>query len=101
MLNEWERFNTNRVNAASGSADAQYYMGTCYLNGRNVARDLARAEKWFALSAASGYVEAIRILKSRFLYTDERIEALLARMGEGGYCLGCSVCTYPKCGFGK
>ena len=27
--------------------------------------------------------------------------AELARMGEGGYCLGCSVCTYPKCGFGK
>ena len=25
----------------------------------------------------------------------------LARMGEGGYCLTCSVCTYPKCGFGK
>ncbi len=25
----------------------------------------------------------------------------LARMGEGGYCLSCSVCTYPKCSFGK
>ena len=25
----------------------------------------------------------------------------LARLGEGGYCMTCSVCTYPKCGFGK
>lgn len=25
----------------------------------------------------------------------------LARLGEGGYCMACSVCTYPKCGFGK
>ena len=25
----------------------------------------------------------------------------LARLGEGGYCMSCSVCTYPKCGFGK
>ncbi len=25
----------------------------------------------------------------------------LARMGEGGYCLTCPVCTFPKCGFGK
>lgn len=25
----------------------------------------------------------------------------LARMGVGGLCLGCSICTYPDCGFGK
>lgn len=24
-----------------------------------------------------------------------------ARMGEGGYCLACHTCTYPKCWFGK
>ncbi|MDE7370825.1 MAG: trehalose-binding protein, partial [Desulfovibrio sp.] len=24
-----------------------------------------------------------------------------ARMGEGGYCMGCKVCTWPKCPFGK
>ena len=28
-----------------------------------------------------------------------RVEA--ARMGEGGYCLACHTCTYPKCWFGK
>ena len=25
----------------------------------------------------------------------------LAAMGHGGLCLGCDVCTYPNCGFGK
>lgn len=25
----------------------------------------------------------------------------LASLGEGGFCLGCDVCTYPNCGFGK
>jgi formylmethanofuran dehydrogenase subunit E len=25
----------------------------------------------------------------------------LARMAEGGFCLGCKTCTFPKCGFGK
>lgn len=27
--------------------------------------------------------------------------ATLARMGEGGLCLDCPVCTFPNCGFGK
>lgn len=25
----------------------------------------------------------------------------LAGLGEGGLCLGCPVCTFPNCGFGK
>lgn len=25
----------------------------------------------------------------------------LAHMGNGGLCLGCAVCHYPNCGFGK
>lgn len=25
----------------------------------------------------------------------------IARMGNGGFCLGCSSCNYPDCGFGK
>lgn len=25
----------------------------------------------------------------------------IVSMGEGGLCLGCPVCTYPNCGFGK
>ena len=25
----------------------------------------------------------------------------LSRLGEGGLCLNCDVCTFPQCGFGK
>ena len=31
----------------------------------------------------------------------DRNRAEAARMGEGGYCLACHTCTYPKCWFGK
>ena len=36
------------------------------------------------------------------LLADDRISAgELASLGEGGLCLGCDICTYPNCGFGK
>ena len=37
----------------------------------------------------------------RLLAGRELTRAELARIGEGGYCLGCKICTYPKCSFGK
>ncbi|MBQ4615863.1 MAG: molybdopterin-binding protein, partial [Mailhella sp.] len=41
------------------------------------------------------------LLLPRLLAGRRITRAELSRMGEGGYCLGCSVCTYPKCGFGR
>ena len=41
------------------------------------------------------------LLLPRLLAGRRITRAELARMGEGGYCLSCAVCTYPKCGFGK
>lgn len=36
------------------------------------------------------------------LLTDQILEKEeIDRMGEGGLCLGCEVCTFPNCGFGK
>ena len=37
----------------------------------------------------------------RLLAGRELSRAELARLGDGGYCLGCKICTYPKCSFGK
>ena len=37
----------------------------------------------------------------RMLAGREITRAELSRMGEGGFCLACKVCTYPKCQFGK
>ena len=36
------------------------------------------------------------------IMADDKVSAEeLAYLGEGGLCLGCKVCTYPNCGFGK
>ncbi|MBQ0064855.1 MAG: molybdopterin-binding protein [Firmicutes bacterium] len=37
----------------------------------------------------------------RFMADDRITKDELARLGNGGLCLNCDVCTYPKCGFGK
>lgn len=41
------------------------------------------------------------LLLPRLLANRRITRGELARMSEGGYCLTCPVCTYPKCGFGK
>lgn len=37
----------------------------------------------------------------RVMADDEVTAEDLSRLGEGGLCLNCSVCTFPNCGFGK
>ncbi len=37
----------------------------------------------------------------RIMADDEITDVELSRLGEGGLCLGCDVCTFPNCGFGK
>lgn len=37
----------------------------------------------------------------RVMADDEITAEDIARLGEGGLCLNCEVCTFPKCGFGK
>jgi formylmethanofuran dehydrogenase subunit E len=36
----------------------------------------------------------------RVLAGEEITRADLAALANGGYCLGCKVCTWPKCSFG-
>ncbi len=44
---------------------------------------------------------ALDLLLPRLLAGREPTRAELSRLGEGSYCLGCRICTYPKCWFGK
>lgn len=37
----------------------------------------------------------------RVMADDQVTRGELAALGEGGLCLGCGVCTWPNCGFGK
>lgn len=41
------------------------------------------------------------LLLPRIVAGVEIRKAEIVRLGCGGLCLGCSVCTYPNCGFGK
>ncbi|MCR4666858.1 MAG: trehalose-binding protein [Desulfovibrio sp.] len=44
---------------------------------------------------------ALDVLLPRLLAGRTITRADVARMGEGGYCMGCQNCTYPKCWFAK
>ncbi|MBO4368488.1 MAG: trehalose-binding protein [Desulfovibrio sp.] len=44
---------------------------------------------------------AFDILLPRLLAGRRITRAEVARMGEGGYCMGCQNCTWPKCWFAK
>lgn len=41
------------------------------------------------------------LLLPRLMADDEIIADEISRLGEGGLCLNCEVCTFPNCGFGK
>ncbi len=41
------------------------------------------------------------ILLPRIMADDPITAEDIADLGEGGLCLGCSICTWPNCGFGK
>ena len=41
------------------------------------------------------------LILPRLLAKDVVTYEELCDLGEGGLCLGCKVCTYPNCGFGK
>ena len=41
------------------------------------------------------------LILCRLLAKDAVTYEELCDLGEGGLCLGCDICTYPNCGFGK
>ena len=44
--------------AAQGHAGAQYYLGICHEEGRNVARSSAKAKEWYGKATAQGHAAA-------------------------------------------
>jgi formylmethanofuran dehydrogenase subunit E len=44
---------------------------------------------------------SLDLLLPRLLTGQELTRRDLADLAEGGYCLGCKTCTFPKCPFGK
>ena len=62
--------------AASGDADAQFNLAQAYKLGRGVKRDLAQAEKLYALAAARGHLQAADNLGLLLFQRGERAKAM-------------------------
>ena len=60
---ETEAFNLFRKAAEQGFPEAQYYLGDCYLNGRGVKEDEAKATLWLRYAAAQGEERAMILLR--------------------------------------
>ena len=41
------------------------------------------------------------LILPRVMADDKITSDELSALGEGGLCLGCDICTFPNCGFGK
>lgn len=41
------------------------------------------------------------LILPRIMADDKIIKSDIDKLGQGGLCLNCNVCTYPNCGFGK
>jgi hypothetical protein len=57
-----------QTQAAQGSAEAQYYLGMIYANGRGVPQDYAAARGWYEKAAAQGYAMAQYNLGTLYFY---------------------------------
>lgn len=69
-----------RKAAAQGNADAEYGLGAMHAAGEGVARNPAEARRWFALAAARGHTQSIRVLAHAYLNGDLELDEA-ARQG--------------------
>jgi hypothetical protein len=63
-----EELQTLHTQAAQGSAEAQYFLGMMYANGRGVPQDYATARGWYEKAAAQGYAMAQYNLGALYFY---------------------------------
>ena len=59
-----------RTAAERGDAEAQYYLGACYLLGDGIPEDKAEAVKWLHKSAEQGHVKAQYQLGMSYFFGD-------------------------------
>src|SRR6185295_7827953 len=57
-----------RTRAQQGDADAQYYLGELYRDGKGVPKDSAQAVQWYTKAADRGHVAAQSDLGSMYFY---------------------------------
>ncbi|MDP7011807.1 MAG: tetratricopeptide repeat protein [Verrucomicrobiota bacterium] len=77
--------------AAQGHAGAQYYLGICHEEGRNVSRSSAKAREWYQKAAAQDHAGAQNNLAAILEETASMEEAgpLYLKAAKGGSANGC------------
>ena len=77
--------------AAQGHAGAQYYLGICHEEGRNVSRSSAKAKEWYQKAAAQDHAGAQNNLAAVLEEADAMEEAgpLYMKAAKGGSANGC------------
>jgi uncharacterized protein len=63
-------FNALSSEAESGDREAQFWLGSIYLQGRLVQKDYEQAEGWFLKSAEEGYAPSERALGLLYWHSD-------------------------------
>jgi TPR repeat protein len=61
---EKKKFQEQKLAAEKGESSAQLQLGHCYYNGWGVTKNVAEAEKWYAMSSEQGNVTAQFYLKT-------------------------------------
>ena len=77
--------------AAQGHAGAQYYLGICHEEGRNVSRSSAKAKEWYLKAAAQNHAGAQNNLAAMLEEAKAVEEAgpLYVKAAKGGSANGC------------
>lgn len=77
--------------------------GTMSMVGRIPADDAGPDMQVMGVPACALYYKTtfLDLMLPRLLAGRSLTRAEAARLGEGGYCLACHTCTWPKCWFGK
>lgn len=73
-----EHFKWLALAANGGDRDAQFDLAVYHRNGKGVSADEAEADKWFKRAAASGHMEAQRVLQEKGGWTPDSTVATTA-----------------------
>jgi formylmethanofuran dehydrogenase subunit E len=96
---------TRKGLVAAGLTDMLYgaplLLGAMTLLGRITCPEGSERVMGVPACALFHKATSFNILLPRFLAGVEMKRADLADMAEGGFCLNCRTCVYPKCPFGK
>lgn len=75
-------FNSLKIRAEQGDAEAQYLLGMAYTHGKGVPKDYAEALKWISCADSQGHPQARQIIDNGLVVQCGRFDFVIG--GKGG-----------------